>query len=57
MPGMSRRRRRRRSNEGTALRVTERVARVALVILVAVAVGYAFYSALQWVVAEAGRRG
>ena len=58
MPGMSRRRRRRRrSDEGAAFRVAVRVARAALVILVSVAVGYAFYSALQWVAAEADRRG
>ena len=32
-------------------------ARVALVVLVAVVTGYAFYYALQWVAAEADRRG
>lgn len=56
MPDMARRRRRRRKrrDEGTAFRgaafrVAAIFARVALVVLVAVAVGYAFYSALRWV--------
>ena len=50
MPGMSRRRRRRRRIDGAAvLRVAAGVARVAAVVLVAVAVGYAFYLALSWV--------
>lgn len=57
MPYMGRRLRRRRSDEGAIFRVAVRVARVVLVILVSVAVGYAFYSALQWVAAEADRRG
>ena len=49
-----RQRRRRRRDEGAALRgaafrVAAIFARVALVVLVAVAVGYAFYAALRWV--------
>ena len=34
-----------------------RVAQVMLVVLVAAAVGYAFYYALQWAATEAERRG
>ena len=57
-PMSYRRRRRRRRLEGAAvLRVAARIARVVLVVLVAVAVGYAFYYGLQWVAAEAERRG
>ena len=33
------------------------VARVLLVVLVSLAVGYAFYAALSWVAAEGARRG
>lgn len=56
MPGMSRRRRRKRHNRTFALRVVRVVGRGALVILVSVAVGYAVYLLLQWVAAEAARR-
>ena len=51
-----RRRRRRRIKGAAVLRVAARIARAALVVLVAVAVGYAFYYALRWVAAEADRR-
>ena len=58
MSAMPYRRRRRKRIEGAAvLRVAARIARVMLVVLFAVAVGYAFYFALQWVAAEASRRG
>lgn len=64
MPGMARRRRRRRKrrDEGAAFRVeafrvAAMFARVALVLLVAVAVGYAFYAALRWVADLAAGRG
>lgn len=58
MAAMSYRRRRRRRIEGAAvLRVLAIFARVVLVVLVSAAIGYAFYSALRWVAAEADRRG
>ena len=55
---MARRRRvrRRRREEGAAVRVAAVLARVLLVVLVAVAVGYAFYLALSWVASEGSRR-
>lgn len=46
---MARRHRRRRRIEGAAvLRVAAGLARVLMVVLVAVAVGYASYAALRW---------
>ena len=52
-----RRRRRRRRIEGAAvLRVAARIAQVVLIVLVAAAVGYAFYYALQWAATEVERR-
>lgn len=51
-----RRRRRKRIEGAVVLRVAARIARVTLVVLVSVAVGYAFYYALQWVAVEADRR-
>ena len=59
MSAMARRRRlrRRRRTEGAAvLRVAAMIARVVLVVLVSVVVGYAFYIALQWVASEAESR-
>ena len=54
---MARRRRlRRRRREGIAP-VRAVLARVILVVLVAVAVGYAFYLALSWVASKGTRRG
>lgn len=44
------------SRRGAIFWITAGIAREALVTLVSVAVGYAFYSALQWVAAEADRR-
>ncbi len=58
MPRMARRRKRRSRKKGAAvLRLTAILARMLLVVLVSVAVGYAFYLALDWVAAEAARRG
>ena len=54
--GMARRRRRKRREAGIAVRVAASLARVMLVVLVAMAVGYAFYLALQWVASEALNR-
>lgn len=56
---MARRRRlRRRRREGSApVRVWAVLARVILVVLVAVAAGYAFYLILSWVASEGARRG
>ena len=54
---MSRRRRRKRHNRGFAYRIGANLVRVAMVVLVAVAIGYAFYLGLRWVADEAGRRG
>ncbi len=56
MPGMSRKRRRRRRGEGAAVRVIAVLARMVLVLVVVAAVGYALYSALLWIAAEAERR-
>jgi hypothetical protein len=55
---MARRRRlRRRRREGsTSARVAAVLARVILLVLVAVAAGYAFYLALSWVASEGARR-
>ena len=57
MPLMARRRRRKRHDRGVAYRIAANAARVATVVLVSVAVGYAFYQALSWVAAEGARRG
>ena len=59
MIGWTRRRRlrRRRREESAAVRVRAVLARVILVVLVAVAAGYAFYLALLRVAPEGTRRG
>ncbi len=57
MPHMARRRKRRSRKEGAAvLRLMAILARGVMVVLLSVAVGYAFYFALDWVAAEAARR-
>ncbi len=54
MRGMARRRRRKRRDRTVAYRAVVGNSRVVMVILVSVAVGFAFYLALQWA-AEAAR--
>ena len=51
-----RRLRRRRREESAPVRVRAVLARVVLVVLVAVATGYAFYLALLWVASKGARR-
>ena len=56
MPDMGRRRRRKRHERGGAVRAAAGLARVMLVVVISVAVGYAFYLALSWVASEGARR-
>ena len=54
---MARRLRRRRRGGIAPVRVAAVLVRVVLVVLVAVAAGYAFYLALSWVASEGARHG